>query len=307
MADRKALEAVDRSFRDATNISRPFGGKIMILGGDFRQVLPVVVNGTRAQIINASIVQSYLWSHVRILSLTENMRAKHDIAFSEYLLRVGNGTETTTEAEMIRIPDTLGLLWEGEHSITDLITVTFPNLYSHVGDKNYMRDRAILTPLNEHVNMLNDITVGQLPGEEVIYYSYDSVSDDTRNFYQPEFLNTLTPGNLPPHKLKLKVGAPIMLLRNIDQKIGLCNGTRLMCRRFAKNVIEAEILTGQFEGNSVFLPRIPLNTAEDIKLPFQLTPGMGAVNLMVFLVCAHFYRYNKDFSRVKEDGRTDEP
>ncbi|KAK8921420.1 hypothetical protein KSP39_PZI020910 [Platanthera zijinensis] len=142
-----------------------------------------------------------------------------------------------------------------------------------------MRDRAILTPLNEHVNMLNDITVLQLPGEEVIYYSYDSVSDDASNFYQPEFLNTLTPGNLPPHKLKLKVGAPIMLLRNIDPKFGLCNGTRLLCRRFAKNVIEAEILTGHFEGNSVFLPRIPLNTAEDIKLPFQLTRKQFPVRL----------------------------
>ena len=51
MAHRQAVEAVDRSIQDITKLNLPFGGKIMILGGDFRQVLPVVRRGTRAQII----------------------------------------------------------------------------------------------------------------------------------------------------------------------------------------------------------------------------------------------------------------
>ncbi|KAL4561414.1 hypothetical protein LXL04_033580 [Taraxacum kok-saghyz] len=51
LIDRQAVEAVDRSIQDITKLNLPFGGKIMILGGDFRQVLPVLRRGTRAQII----------------------------------------------------------------------------------------------------------------------------------------------------------------------------------------------------------------------------------------------------------------
>lgn len=65
---------------------------------------------------------------------------------------------------------------------------------------------------------------------EHIYYSVNSVEDDVNNLYQPEFLHSLAPGGLPPHKLNLKVGSPIMLLRNIEPKIRLCNGVRLSYR-----------------------------------------------------------------------------
>ncbi|KAL0304597.1 UNVERIFIED_CONTAM: hypothetical protein Scaly_3018500 [Sesamum calycinum] len=83
---------------------------------------------------------------------------------------------------------------------------------------NYMENRAIITPLNDDVNKLNEKAINAFPGEEVTYYSFDSVPDDTRNLYLPEFLNSISPGNLPPHKLVLKKGSPIMLLRNIDPK-----------------------------------------------------------------------------------------
>ena len=47
------------------------------------------------------------------------------------------------------------------------------------------------------------------------------------DLYGPELLNSINCSGLPPHKLILKVGVPVMLLRNIDQSSGLCNGTRL--------------------------------------------------------------------------------
>ncbi|KAL0286705.1 UNVERIFIED_CONTAM: hypothetical protein Scaly_2785700 [Sesamum calycinum] len=207
MANRKAFEIVDCTFRDMLGLDLPFGGKVMILGGDFRQVLPVVINGTKSQIIKASIVESSLWSSVKVLNLSENMRAQHDPHFSDFLLRVGNEDEPTIENDMIRIPDSMAMHWE-----------------------DYMENRAIITPLNDDVNKLNEKAINALPGEEVTYYSFDSVPDDTRNLYPPEFLNSISPGSLPPYKLVLKKGSPIMLLRNIDPKIGLCNGTRLICR-----------------------------------------------------------------------------
>lgn len=56
MTKRQAVEALDRSLRDIMSCDMPFGGKVMLFGGDFRQVLPVVLRGTRAQITDATLL-----------------------------------------------------------------------------------------------------------------------------------------------------------------------------------------------------------------------------------------------------------
>lgn len=60
-----------------------------------------------------------------------------------------------------------------------------------------------------------------------------------------EFFNTLTTSRLPHHMIKLKVGTSIILLRNIDQSDGLCNGTRLIVTRLEDHVIEVKIMSGK--------------------------------------------------------------
>ncbi|XP_015064677.1 uncharacterized protein LOC107009882 [Solanum pennellii] len=86
MAKRQTIETVDRSFRDIMDIDKPFGGKVMVFGGDFRQVLPVVPKSTRVEIVNASLVKSYLWPLMEKIQFTRNMRARTDPTFSEFLL-----------------------------------------------------------------------------------------------------------------------------------------------------------------------------------------------------------------------------
>ena len=54
----QAVEALDRSLQDITGCRSQFGGKVIVFGGDFRQVLPVVMSGTRAQIVNATLIKS---------------------------------------------------------------------------------------------------------------------------------------------------------------------------------------------------------------------------------------------------------
>ncbi|XP_004301981.1 PREDICTED: ATP-dependent DNA helicase PIF1-like [Fragaria vesca subsp. vesca] len=105
MTNRHAFEALDRTFCDIMGVEIPFGGKIMIFGGDFRQVLPVVPKGTRSQLIEASIVKSAFWAQVRILRLRQNMRSINDPQFAEFLLRVGDGSEHVIDDEMIRLPE----------------------------------------------------------------------------------------------------------------------------------------------------------------------------------------------------------
>lgn len=279
MTNRDIFEAVDQTFQDVMDVKLPFGGKIMVFGGDFRQVLPVISRGTKAQLIQASIVKSSFWRQTKILRLRQNMRSRNDHQFAEFLLRVGNGTEQVINDEMIRLPESMVVPWQSEESINQLINEVFPNLSDHVNDAKYMVDRALVTPLNDDADMLNEKIISMFPGEEISFYSFDSVEDDFRNLYQPEFLNSITAGGLPPHKLTLKIGAPIMLLRNIDPKLGLCNGTRLICRASYRNLIDAEILTGQFAGTRAFIPRIRLNSSENSGLPFQLTRKQFPVKL----------------------------
>lgn len=93
MTRRQAVETLDRSLKDIMESSEPFGGKVMVFGGDFRQVLPVVPRGTRAQITDATLQRSYVWDKIRKIKLQQNMRAKQDSWYSDFLLRIGNGTE----------------------------------------------------------------------------------------------------------------------------------------------------------------------------------------------------------------------
>ena len=87
--------------------------------------------------------------------------------------------------------------------------------------------------------------------------------------YPLEFLNSITPSGMPQHKLKLKPGCIVMLLRNLSLQNGLCNGTRLRVHSIRENVIDCEIITGVATGNRVLIPRVSLSPS-DTNLPFQL-------------------------------------
>ncbi|KAI9565153.1 putative ATP-dependent helicase RRM3-like [Daphnia sinensis] len=68
--------------------------------------------------------------------------------------------------------------------------------------------------------------------------------------YPPEILNTFNVSGLPPHQLKHKIGAIVILLKNIDSRQGLCNGTRLIIKALSGNLIVAEIAAGKHKGHS---------------------------------------------------------
>lgn len=117
--------------------------------------------------------------------------------FKEFLLKIRNGTKRTIDSNMIRIPDNMIIEWHDKESLQTLIETTYPLLQTRYLDASYFTDRAILTAKNEYVDYINDTILNKLPGDEVIYHSYDSVPKDNRNLYQQEFLNSIIVSDIP--------------------------------------------------------------------------------------------------------------
>lgn len=296
MTHRRCFEALDRTLRDLlsehdpANAIVPFGGKVIVLGGDFRQILPVIQKGSRASIVDASITNSPLWRHVKLLSLKINMRllrsgltqTKKDELdnFAKWVLHIGNGDvpatqrEGETEATWVEIPQDLLIKIDGD-KIPALIDEVFPDLLHNHTDPTYLSCRAIVCPNNGTVDDINNYVVGLLPGEEKEYLSCDTIAKSSEHIpdldllYPTEFPNSINVNNFPNHRLVLKKGVIIMLLRNLNQSMGLCNGTRLLINVLGEWVLQLTILTGSKIGEIVFVPRISLNTTNS-KWPFTL-------------------------------------
>ena len=132
MTRREAVETLDITLQDIMGSSAPFGGKVMVFGGDFRQVLPVVPRGTRAQITDATLQHSYLWEKIHKIYLIQNMRAQNDIWYSEFLLWIGNGTEVSCENDYVQLPDDIIIEYQSEESLDRLIESYFLILPSSV-------------------------------------------------------------------------------------------------------------------------------------------------------------------------------
>ena len=122
----------------------------------------------------------------------------------------------------------------------DIITEIYGNEIK-INDKN-LNDKIILAPKNNDViNIINEI-LNRMEGDTIEYLSIDTAKDDNEEnldvILPTEFFNSLTPNGLPPHKLKLKVDAIVIVLRNLNVNEGLCNGTRLPVKKLLKYSIE---------------------------------------------------------------------
>jgi hypothetical protein len=203
------------------------------------------------------------------IKLTENMQAKLDPIFSDYLLQLGNGTESITILDKIEIPANMIIPYINDMtSLNALIDVVFLDINNYLDNLDLMINRAILIPKNDCVDEINNLLINRFPGDIIRYCSFDETIDKTKQGVMEDFLNSLTPNGLSPHELFLKPNCPVMLLRNIDLSEGLCNGTRLICHEFKPNVIDAEIAVGHYRGKRVFIPRIPFLPIENEYQPF---------------------------------------
>lgn len=194
--------------------------------------------------------------------------------FRKWVLDLGDGKlpamskEGEDEPSLIEIPTDLLVVDDGDKKKA-IINDIYPDLLNRYSDLKYLTERAILSPKNEWVDEINNHILSMIPGEGQVYKSADRICPLTnRNtndevLYPSEFLNTLEFPGIPNHQIHLKVGCPIILLRNMNQGKGLCSGTRLIVKRLDTRVIQAEVVTGTQVGKQVAIPRCEMSPADN--------------------------------------------
>jgi ATP-dependent DNA helicase PIF1 len=129
--------------------------------------------------------------------------------------------------DYVRLPKDIVIEYKDEHSIDRLIDCVFHDLDRNACSTQYMRERGILCTWNDYVDEINARMIDRFPDTAMVFYSFDSVNDGEHNNYPRDFLNSITPNGLPPHELRIKINCPLILLRYLDPRNGLCNGTRI--------------------------------------------------------------------------------
>ncbi|XP_074303817.1 uncharacterized protein LOC141638312 [Silene latifolia] len=193
-------------FSNDGDINQPFGGKVVVFGGDFRKILPVIPKGSRSEIVNVSLCASNLWSTCKVLKLTKTCafepRFVFELAeikeFSEWILKVGDGVAgdpNDGEVELELSNDIL--IQHTRDPIASIVDAIYPSLENQLPNPEYLlRERAILAPTHEIVDLVNDYVLSQIDGTEKIYFSSDDVSKNesnvgVRDLYSTEFLNSI--------------------------------------------------------------------------------------------------------------------
>ena len=267
MAPRHSLEVVDSKLREIMNNEIPFGGKILLLGGDFRQLPPVVKNGIRSDIVRSTIKTSALWQHfaVNTFTLIKNERADNDSdGFADEILKIGDGSANDNEAK-VQIP--VECVTNG-----DLAELIFREVID-ANDYNAFASRAIIATLNSQVDEYNEKVIDMLdPETEKIYQAIDrvdSIGGEGNSFaYSPEHFESIRPTGFPAYNLRLRENTVVMLMRNLNISEGLCNGSRLIIKKLERNIIIAEKLNvKEGEDPTVMIPRI---TLLDESSPFKV-------------------------------------
>ena len=232
-------EAVDHTFHDICNSEEPFEGLTVVFGGDFKQILTVIIKGSRAQIVGASFQQSVLWQSIKVLRLTENMQLNTNIeveqAFAQWQLDLGHGRHTNE----IVLPDHFKC---GENSVESLINNIYPgfHLLLHQSDQ-YYSEQTILCSQNDDVDDINNTILEKFPGNPKVFNSADFIPNNHGDgqdgilMYPVKYLNSINCSGLPLAKLTLKIGCLVMILWNINASEKVCNGSRGIITRIGNH------------------------------------------------------------------------
>ncbi|KAG5151029.1 hypothetical protein JHK84_027501 [Glycine max] len=222
MAHKFCFEALEKSLRDImknnSNDPKVFRGKVVVFGGDFRQIFPIIPRESGLDIVCAIVNASYLWDR--------------KISYNN------DGYDS------INIPPEL------------LIFVFIDSIVT------------ILASAVEIVHKVSEYILSLIPREQIGHLSFDFIEKLEIVQSQPlqaitsEFLNTLSTSGLASYSIQHKVGCPIMLLRNLYQAKGLCNGARMIVTRLANHVIKVKLMSTNSIDNLVYIPQMSMSPSQ---------------------------------------------
>jgi hypothetical protein len=259
MANRAVLACVEETCRRVMGCDRPFGGKVIILLGDFRQTCPVILRGSRAQVVDASIKSSPLFAHFQLFRLTVPIRNAEDIEFANFVDAIGDGAGPEVSLDML-------LHTYSAAGLTDFVYP--PEVLS---DPLACLSRAILCPTNLQVDSYNDTMLRNVEGAARMYLAADSLKEvDDMGLTAPDsildYAAKHTPPGLPPHSLTIKVNAVFRLLRNFSVDRGLVKNVRVVVTHAGNRLITVRLLRGiagavsRIDDEDILIPRINFPT-----------------------------------------------
>jgi ATP-dependent DNA helicase PIF1 len=252
MVHHDVADTLERSLRDLLGDPRPFGGKVIVFMGDFKQLLPVVRYGRGQE--HTMQVCSW-WRDVTRLQFTQNWRAIRDPVFAAYLENVGSGVLTD-----VVVPD--------QSRVADV-----ESLRSLVyGDAATLMKHQILALTLETASTVNAACLRKWPGVLNERFASDTYVDcrDPDGFPH-EYIESLAMPGAPPFVLGLKIGAKYMCIRNIDVTRGLANGTMMQLLSVGQRFMQFRITSGSHVGAvEMLIPVVFHITSEASGLPFAV-------------------------------------
>uniref|UniRef100_A0A183C0L0 ATP-dependent DNA helicase n=1 Tax=Globodera pallida TaxID=36090 RepID=A0A183C0L0_GLOPA len=284
ISDKNVINYVDKLLRsiDMANHEKHFGGKIVVFGGDWKQLLPVAECSGALGVDNVNMaywmsVKTTPWftnGLVNIHRLTVNMRVTgNQENYRRTLKTWGTGVTVRTAATddrrrpYVQLCPSLCLTSEDA-----LIEFVFGDaLKDPLANIEQLRGAAILCPLNKDTFKLNMELMARISNgvptsaqlSNRIYTSVDTVDPDSPidvlalNVAERYIENIYgkTPPGMPEHSLQLKVGAVMMVIKNISVAHGLCNGTRVQIIALGDNIITCRYIQGPRAGTDFKLYR----------------------------------------------------
>jgi len=153
MSNRAAIECTNALLQLLIGNMRPFGRKIVVGLGDFRQVAPVGRNEGPTGSLDASIRSSWLWKQFHILRLHQPVRNTHDPVYSQWVHTIGEGNLTNSAIPLSLIRRIRTCEQIVEFLFPDFILLTLYDLCQ----------RLFLSSLNSYVDEFNLQILDKIP------------------------------------------------------------------------------------------------------------------------------------------------
>jgi hypothetical protein len=270
---KRIVEKVDEFLREMTGEKHlPFGGKIVIFGGDCRQAMPIVNDGSDP--MDNHFFKSALYERSIKLRLTQNMRVdrclkaavdalheKEILWYADYLLDVADNTVLKKRGDIIDVPD---LLLSDAKTFREFVLKLYP--LADFTNGEYISRVCALAMTHMDKDEINKLAVKLALDNKLIefrkYESRDCDHTEIGTSVAAELLRGKKSSGMPDGVLELGVGVPVILMRNCPslrtlggKKIYLGNGTRCLVVALGRDILTLRVCAGKHKGEDFHLPR----------------------------------------------------